>query len=97
MLPNLTKAKFFPVLSFPVFHVLALLIFPLLVVRAASEPSAGTDWHERDWWYTTPSSDISALEIFTGREGALGSRRAGGKQGEGQNLKPESQVPKTKL
>ncbi len=103
---ELTKVKFFILLSFLVFLSLSLLIFPphslFLSERHLGHLLAQTGscmaWEELVAHHT--SSVISTSERFRGREGGMWGRRVGvstvGKQVEGQKLEPKNQVPKTK-
>lgn len=102
---ELTKVKFFLVLSFPVFLLLLLLIFPLHcflpeqhLSHLLAQTGSCTAWEELVAHH--PSSVISASVRFRGREGGLWSRGVGastvGKQAEGQKLEPANQLPKTK-
>lgn len=109
MLPRTNQSQIIPfLLSLPVLSLsLSLLIFPLTHSLFAKNGIWAICWHQpaacMAWKETVahhPSSVISTLERFRGREGGMWSRSVGvstvGKQAEGQKLEPENQVPKTK-
>lgn len=102
---ELTKVKFFLVLSFPVFLSLSLLIFPLIAfcessIWAICWHGLAAVWHERNQWHTTLHLLLVLQKDLEGGKVGCGAGEDGestaGKRAEGQKLKPENQVPKSK-
>lgn len=79
---ELTRVKFFLLLSFPVFLSRSLLLFPLIAFLSdqhlghlLAQPGSCTAWEELVAHH--PSSVISTSERFRGREGGMRGCRVG--------------------